>query len=424
MCMLERKTKSPWVLGATFVVIYLVNFLLAWPTTRWGDITTGYLFGDFEALFIWSNECRINAGIPQLFSIYSQIESSETCTGFNYGTTLLILLSIFPINGDFYVAAALAIGVLAVFVLGYFLEKTYKLSFWQKFLVSAAIFSPGTYLLFERGNLDLVIFLLIVLAALLLGRGAFMPSYFVAVFATLLKFYALPLVIFVSFLSTSLKQRTLTVVMSVLTIAWVVVDYSRGHILPVYGPVQFGYPVLDHYFEWFGLSLQPLPSLIGFLAPWLIWGVLVLIERRSGKGFRADLSKSISNLQGDYAFLFTAITFCAMFFVGLSFDYRLIFLALAGVVLIIKSSFSPQVKVVLWGSLLIALWGSGAIGGNFMFIPDAIKPFLVGGFQLAGDLAVFSWVGILLYVGSLVLARKIVWVERLLQVITRYKSIG
>lgn len=422
--MLEAKAKSPWLLGATFVAIYLVNFFLAWPTTRWGDITTGYLFGDFEALFIWSNECRINAGVPQIFSIYSQIEASDTCSGFNYGTTLLILLSIFPIDGEFYIAAALTIGVLAVFVLGYFLANTYNMSFWQRVLVSAAFFSPGTYLLFERGNLDLVIFLLIVTAAVLLGRGAFFPAYFVVVFATLLKFYALPLVIIVSLFSTTLRQRILTAVLSVLTLAWVFVDYSRGQILPVYGPVQFGYPVLDHYFVWFGLSLQPLPSLIGFLAPWLVWALLVMIARKSGKGFQAELTKSIDNIHGDYAFVFTAITFCAMFFVGLSFDYRLIFLALAGVALILRCSFSRRVKVALWMSLLIALWGSGAIGGNFMFIPDAIKPFLVGGFQLAGDLAVFLWVGILLYVGALVLARKIGWIDRIIAFVTQYKVVG
>jgi hypothetical protein len=422
--MFHIKTKSSWVLGATFVAIYLVNYFLAWPTTRWGDITTGSFFGDFGALFVWSDECRINAGLPHLFSIYSQIEASETCNGFNYGTLLLILLSIFPINGEFYVAAALTVGVLAVFVLGYFLANTYKMSIWQKAIVCFAFFSPGTFLLFERGNLDVVIFLLIVTAAVLLGRGVFFPAYLVLVFATLLKFYALPLVIIVSLLSTTLRQRILTAVLSLLTFAWVIADFSRGQILPVYGPVQFGYPVLVHYFDWLGLSIQPLPNLIGFFLPWLVWAGFVLIQRKAGLGFQTKLTRRITNLQGDYAFLFTAITFCAMFFVGLSFDYRLIFLALAGVSLILKGSFSRKINVALWVSLLIALWGSGAIGGGFMFIPDAIKPLLVGGFQLAGDLAVFLWVGILLYFGALVVGGKIGWVGQLLSFVTRSKTLS
>ena len=353
--------------------------------------------------------------------MYSQIDS--TCPGFNYGTTLLILLSIFPIAWETYIVAAITVGLIAVFALGYFLASAYRLTFWQKALVSLAFFSPGTYLLFERGNLDLVIFLLIVLAAALLGKGGFLSGFFVIIFATLLKFYTLPLVLLVALLSKNSRERFITTVFTLLTFTWVLIDFNRGPGLPEYGTVQFGYPVLGHYFEWLNISVQPLPTLIGFLAPWLVWVLLVLLERRAGKGFQTTLTQSISNLQNDYAFLLTAVAFCAMFFVGLSFDYRLIFLALAGVGLILKSSFSRKIKVALWGSLFIALWGSGAIGGKFMFIPESIKPVLVGGFQLAGDLAVFLWVGMLLYVGALVMARKVPWISRLLALVTRSKAI-
>ena len=408
------------MLGVTFVAIYLANFFLAWPTTRWGDISNGsYLFGDFAWLSSWSTNCSVNVAFPRLFSVFSQIDS--TCPEFSYGATLLILLSIFPIAWENYIVAAISVGLIAVFALGCFLASAYRLSFWQKVLVSLAIFSPGTYLLFERGNLDLVIFLLIVLAAALLGNGRFLRGFFVIIFVTLLKFYTLPLVLLVALLSKNSRERFITTVFTLLTFTWVLIDFYRGPGLPEYGTVQFGYPVLGHYFDWLDISVQPLPSLIGFLAPWLVWALLVLLERRAGKGFETVLTQSISNLQNDYAFLLTAVVFCAMFFVGLSFDYRLIFLALAGVGLIMKSSFNRKIKVALWVSLFIALWGSGAIGGKFMFIPEGIKPVLIGGFQLAGDLAVFLWVGILLYFGALVVARKIGWIGRLLDVVTRSK---
>jgi hypothetical protein len=328
--------------------------------------------------------------------------------------TLIILLSIFPIALEHYIVAALAVGVVAVFALGYFLASTYMMSFWQKVIVSLAFFSPGTYLLFERGNLDLVIFLLVVMSGVFLGRGFYLPAYLVLVFATLLKFYILPAVLLASLLAKNVLQRIVVTVLTLLTLSWVLFDLSRGPILPVYGPVQFGYPVLNHYFAWLGLSLGPIPNLIGFLVPLIVWAVLVWIERRAGKGYLTKLRQSIDALDLDYSFVFTAITFCAMFFVGLSFDYRLVFLALAGVALILKSSFSKHTKLALWVCLFVALWGSGAIGGNFMFIPLAIKPMLIGGFQLAGDLAVFLWVGILLYFGALVIARKIGWFGKLL----------
>jgi len=160
------------------------------------------------------------------------------------------------------------------------------------------------------------------------------------------------------------------------------------------------------------------------LTPLMVWVLLVLIERKARPGYQTKLSKIVNDLKSDYAFIFTGLIFCAMFFVGLSFDYRLIFLALAGVALILKCDLGRELRIALWVSLYIALWGSGAIGGNFMFIPPAIKPALIGGFQLAGDLAVFLWVGILLYVGALVVARKIEWFSRLLVLITRSKLVG
>jgi hypothetical protein len=327
-----------------------------------------------------------------------------------------------PTNIEFYVAAALIFGVLSVFAVGSFLASRYTMSFWQKMLVSLAFFSPGAHLLFERGNLDLQIFVLVVAAAAFLAKGRYFPAYFILLFATLLKFYTLPVLVLVSLFAKNTKQRILTAVLTFLTCIWIIADFSRGSILHVYGPLQFGYPVLDHYFVWLGISLPMIPNLIGFLAPLLVWALLVLTERKAGNGYRTRLNQSINALQGDYAFIFTALTLCAMFFVALSYDYRLVFLAFAGAVLILKSVFSREVKAVLWISLIIAVWGSGAFGGNFMFIPPAIKPFLIGGFQLAGDLAIFFWVGVLLYTGALVLARKIGWFGKILAIVTRSKD--
>jgi hypothetical protein len=416
---------SPWMLGVTFVVIYLFNFFLNWPVSRWSDTSTGsYLFTDFETLLIWATDCRVNVGFPHLFSVYSQIEASETCSGFTYGTTLIILLSILPINLEFYVGVALALGVFSVFALGCYLSSSYRMSFSQTALVTVAFFSPGTYLLFERGNLDLQILLLVLMAAALLARGIYLPAYLVLLVATLLKFYTLPVMVLISLLAKNVRERILTTVLTSLTLAWIIFDYSRGPILHVYGPLQFGYPVLDHYFEWLEISVQLLPSVIGFLAPWLVWALLVLVEKKAGNLYRTKLRKSLGALEGDYAFIFTAVTFCAMFFVGLNYDYRLVFVAVAGVGLILKLEVSRGLKAALWISLLIAVWGSGAFGGNFTFIPAAIKPFLIGGFQLSGDLAVFLWVGILMYFGSLVLARRIGWFRKVLSFVTQSRNTG
>lgn len=414
---------SAWGMGGLFAGIYLINFLLAWPITRWSGISNGsYLFGDFAWLSIWSTDCRLDLSLPNLLTVYSQIENSLTCPGFNYGMTLIVLLSVFPISWEAYIVTALLVGVVGVFLIGFFLGRSYILSARQKVLVTVAFFSPGAFLLFERGNLDLVIFLLIIMSSWFLGRGHFTPAYLLLVLASLLKFYALPLVIFVALLSQNWKQKVLTSVLTAITFIWVLIDLSRGPTLPIQGSVQFGYPVLNHYFEWLGLRLAPLPDLIGFLSPLLVWILLILIQRRAGTDQQSKLSEGTKALQVDYAFLFSGITFCAMFFVGLSYDYRLVFLAVAAIALILKGAFDQKTTVALWMTLMIALWGSGALGNSLMFIPLEIKPFLVGGFQLAGDLAVILWVGILLHFGSAVVAEKIKWYRKVHAFITRMEN--
>jgi hypothetical protein len=74
-------------------------------------------------------------------------------------------------------------------------------------------------------------------------------------------------------------------------------------------------------------------------------------------------------------------------------------------------------------SLMIADWGSGAFGGNFIFFPDTVKRFLVGGLQLSGDLGVFLWAGIILYLGALVLAAKVGGIFRHLTFVTQHKVV-
>ena len=417
---MNRQTAiSGALMGVLFVAIYLINFLFAWPITRWSGISNGgFLFGDFSWLSKWSTDCRLDLSLPNLFTAYSQIENSETCPGFNYGMALIILLSVFQISWDSYILIALIVGVLGVFGLGVFLGRTYSMNSWQRVLSVLAIFSPGAFLLFERGNLDLIIFLMVVLAAVLSNRNLFIPSLLIIVLASLMKFYTAPLVLLMALLAKRPAQRVVAWAMTIGTFVWVAIDLSRGPTLPIQGSVQFGYPVLNHYFEWLGLFLEPVPSALGFIFPWLVWALLVLRQRSLDGSSLARLEANTRVLSGDYVFLFSGITFSAMFFVGLSYDYRLVFLALAGMGLLLKGKFSRRTSIFLWSSLLVAVWGSGALGNSLTFIPPTIEPFLIGGFQLAGDLSTFLWVGVLLYFCALVAATKIGWFSKLLSFIT------
>jgi hypothetical protein len=63
----------------TFGAIYVIDCQLNLPIDCCSDTSSSsYLFTDFEMLFFWVTEWRLNLQLPQPSSVYSKIESSET----------------------------------------------------------------------------------------------------------------------------------------------------------------------------------------------------------------------------------------------------------------------------------------------------------------------------------------------------------
>jgi hypothetical protein len=401
-----------WMMGWSFVALYVFNFVFQWPVTRSSGFSNGdFLFGDFSWLSTWSTACRISVNFQNLFSLKSQIESIESCSGFNYGISLLLILSIFEISWSSYVILALIVGVIGVFAWGLFVGASYSMRWWERGLVLISVFSPGVFLLFERGNLDFIMFLLVLASIVFLARNLFVAAFLTLLLATLLKFYTFPLLVFMLFLSRSFGRRLFAATLTTVCFLVVATDLATAPALPAQGPVQFGFPVLNHYLEWFGIFLAPWPSIIGLVIPLGVWVGLALRSKRSQK---SSDTQTIESLANDYTFLFSGVTFVAVFFVGLSYDYRLIFLAVAGISLILIGHWSTVEKTVLWSSLVLALWGSGAVGYTFDFIPEGARLLLIGGFQLLGDLATFAWVGLLLHFGSRSVAVRFIWLSKIL----------
>lgn len=365
----------------------------------------------------WSIGCRLDLSFPNIFGVYSQLETlqaSGSCGHFGYGMPLLMFLTLADVNMGNYFALAFATGLLLSMVLGWFFSKAHNLSWIQQVLVFFLIFSPGTFLLFERGNFDQIIFLLVLGAAVLFARKKFFASITLLILATVTKFYTIPLLLYQLLLSRTAAQKILAGGFLAIGTAWVLAEVNRGDFLPAQGSVQFGFPVLNHYFEWLGLSVAPLPNLIAIASPLLVWFSLMATQRKGTQRLAARRKSTAAELGGDYVFQFMGILFVGMFFVGLSYDYRLLFLAVAGISLIVRGDWLPVERWFLWLSLLFALWGSAALGNSLTIIPTDIKPYLIGGFQLFGDVLVFVWVGILLHFGSMVVATQLSWFDRTL----------
>jgi hypothetical protein len=137
---------------------------------------------------------------------------------------------------------------------------------------------------------------------------------------------------------------------------------------------------------------------IGTLLP-LIGAALLWRFRNSSVGKGVILQLRIDNSNPalkDFVFLFMSIAFLSCYFAGLSFDYRLVFLALGCLALLSQCSKPERHTSVMWGLLLVALWGSSSFGVLLKPDESIVWRLIFGGFQFFGDLALMILVPILI----------------------------
>ena len=262
--------------------------------------------------------------------------------------------------------------------------------------LSLLVFSPPILLLLERANIDIILALLVIIASVGLSRG-WWPLAILALFiSAVFKFYTLPLLWFLFFVLESKWARIWALgaaVASTFIVGQDVLRVSSG--VPDGGYVQFGFPVFVHYFERFGIQDSiSVFQYTGLVAPLVIAAIVAKSRMFSLLEFRLYSEPKASPLE--ILGTLSGIVFLACFFAGLNFDYRLVFLLIAGVAYIRRVKMPKSLEVTLWTLLAIALWGSTALGLGFAIAAGGNWVLIIGLNQALGDMATIAWAGIFL----------------------------
>jgi hypothetical protein len=262
-------------------------------------------------------------------------------------------------------------------------------------MLSLAMASPSIALLFERSNFDLLIASMIILSAMFFAHNSQKVGFGIIAVTAMLKIYTLPLLWLTAALRTFQPKRLWVVGIGVTATVIALFDLWRIQGIPQGGQVQFGAPVFVHYFEYFGLFHFSVMALVfGFTLPALIAVVFWRLGIKVRPLWTSDVSKGKSSSQ-ELLLVFSAVVFLSCYFAGLSFDYRLIFLLIAGFLFIKSSPLGTVGHAVLWILLILAMWGGGAFGLGLTQGSASGWKILVGAFQLLGDLAIAVWVAFL-----------------------------
>jgi len=243
-----------------FLSFFAVQYLSNWWTLRVSGIRGGS-FIDLAAVLRWSDCFRAVGN-----SVYAPEDGK--CGGYLYGSTLLRVLNFLGISatqtkfwGLFSGAViCISLGSLAVFFTN---KKSLNL-----LLVGLVLSSPGLWLLIERGNIDGLIFLLLLASSILIAKGFEIPAIFLIAITALFKFYTAPLLLVLVVISRTKRARATAVILFLTVIPIIFIEYlSIETNFPNTWFISFGAPSIGFWINLFGdkfnLGLPHIGALVG-----------------------------------------------------------------------------------------------------------------------------------------------------------------
>jgi hypothetical protein len=308
-------------------------------------------------------------------SVYTSV---EMC-GYQYGIFLLQFINFLRLDsiglellgGVLFIIVFLILLVVAVY------SATTKL---RAVVIFFLAISPGPWLLFERGNFDLLILILVSFAVLFVNSRLSILGILLIALTALMKFYTLPLLLLYIVLERRLYLKTIAGITTVFVTYFVLSDISSAPGFPNPTFVAFGLPspgLWLNFFAWrFDVPVvlnRPLQYLVGSLVLFIGF-YLIYFSRFSKKLSLAHLSSPSGSDLEKNAFLFSSSLYLICYLAGMNYDYRLIFLIFA---LFLVNVVFPSNRVSRWFITvqIAALWSTYFFFGATGAIPVLLAIF-------------------------------------------------
>jgi hypothetical protein len=360
-----RNSLSALVLYAVILLGYLWQYFSGWKLLTYWGIDVERNFSDFH--LTWR---QLVCG----FREYP--EATFDCVNLNskyiYGNILAHISQFSFIDPVIDVFALISV-VASFLILTYFLITYLPTPGLAKIIIVLILISPPVQLLVQRGNIDIHLTALLAVAVILINNGKIFFGFVFICVATLVKFYALPVVIFYSIKYTVERKRFW---LAYLCSAFVVAVYCFLN----YSSVMSSIPSPN----WAAFGFRNTAYWLDFIIPGdLKFSQVILIILMTAIYFlaRAKLFDStFINLEESHTsiLLVFGTLFLLVYFSGSNFDYRLIILDIVGIaivgtpnlfarcqiywvsilslVLINYLSFNTNGYLQAFGDLLIAFW--------------------------------------------------------------------
>jgi hypothetical protein len=364
------RAKLPFGVGLSLAILVMLLDSLNWPMLKFTNVYANKGFIDLASV-LHHVDCYRNVGA----SVYLD-GKYNSCGGYWYGEQLLQLASWLGISSTNVRIIAFILIVLFGTTLGLFFQNLcgnkVTRAEWRIFVLTFV--SPPLFLLLQRGNLDLLIISLTIIAILMQDKLRGWFTFLVLSLATLFKFYSFPALFLSNFAFKRKTDRFLGIVFTI-TILFLTYHSYRKVVWPALVNQDpnnsFGLRFLSvwvNYTETIVVS-NPERLALDILAVGLGISFFAIVKTRN----LIVIPKTNS-----YSTLMVA-TYLGVFFVSMSPDYRLVLLQLVYLSLILELNKSGQREAanLYFYMIFIISWltypaGKLQIVGDFLAMISAI----------------------------------------------------
>jgi hypothetical protein len=385
---------SFWSLG--IFLFTLIQDLINWPILQFARVVSPIKYRDSVSV-LEDADCFRTLGS----GVYG-LEIDTGCPGYIYGTPLLRVLNLLQFGQeDTYLFVYLMRGLFAVSIALIIRHLRMKQKT-QLLLTSLLMFSPGVQLMLYNSNFDLIIFAMIVFGYLAIQNKKVTLGLILIFLSGVFKFYTIPLLLLYIFLLPQIKSKITSAFLFLVAALSAFLDLRlMQEPIPSNGYAQFGFTIFSKYLEQIGKPLSDISSYL--LSGGIFIGTLVALLILNKKYSIFDKPGAITS---SHFYMVVSTIFISCYMTGLSYDPRLLYLSLAGY-MIIRTIDKSLVRTALTVLLLVASLFSCGI--ELGLIPEGhagFHPFRI--IQLVNDCAI----GIFAVILFLTLSQ---WFTRLLR---------
>jgi hypothetical protein len=388
--LLKKYLKNEYVFIPFFLII---NFALLYWNFGFYSFSTYKPRPEFWDLYnstgLWN--CYKEVGLDLFLATSSPV---DICRNFNYGYFSMLSMGLTTtLFGSIKIW-----GVLQIIAFTFLTVQVYFQGnlMYQKNIYLLALFSPGVFLLYASGNMDIQIICLLLIAGQFIVSGKEKKGLTLICITALLKFYTAPILLIAILLVKRNNSRAYGSLLIFSTASIILYQLIRTppKAFPDGAQNKFGSGIYDNYARSAGVPMSKLQGeLLGVILLFVVLLLIIFCYKKFNKPNESLTIKLTSDEEAfSVNFLIMGGTSIVCYLGALNVDYRLAFVALAGMSLLrlpqLKVKYISRVFPYVW---LLSLW---------LVFPFAnFKKYIGLDLQPLGDIFMIGTIGYFIFQG-------------------------